>query len=139
MARNRNKSQTGRTNSTSETLHQKSSMLQNLSESIRKTRDEIRRRRLGNPDYTLPRRLAQAGPSLGATRRLRERILGRQGSGGGVPALFEIQTKIGQVGNSVCDQRKTRKEVMHALGRTGKGGSGNKKPSYSYKSKIRCK
>jgi hypothetical protein len=37
----------------------------------------------------------------------------------------------------VCENRHVRREVMHALGKSGKGGQ--KKPVWTEKSKIKCK
>lgn len=39
----------------------------------------------------------------------------------------------------VCASRKTRKEVMFALQKTGKAGKGNKRANWTDKSRIRCK
>lgn len=38
----------------------------------------------------------------------------------------------------VCTARQKRKEVLHALKRTGKGGSGNRPPVWKPDSKIKC-
>lgn len=38
----------------------------------------------------------------------------------------------------VCVRRKIRKEIMHALGRTGRGGVGNRTPRFNARSKVRC-
>lgn len=39
---------------------------------------------------------------------------------------------------SACVRRHMRAEVLHALGKTGKGGKFNRKPRYNESSKIRC-
>lgn len=39
---------------------------------------------------------------------------------------------------AVCVRRKSRKEVLHALGKIGKGAGWKKKPRRSYWSNIRC-
>lgn len=37
-----------------------------------------------------------------------------------------------------CIRRKMRKEILHALGKSGKGSRYNKKPKYNQHSKVRC-
>lgn len=39
---------------------------------------------------------------------------------------------------AVCVRRNARKEVLHALGKTGKGGGFKKKPRRNYWSNVRC-
>lgn len=38
---------------------------------------------------------------------------------------------------SICEKRSERSEVMHAIGKAGKGGQ--KSPRFTSKSKVRCK
>lgn len=38
----------------------------------------------------------------------------------------------------ICVRRKIRKEVMHALGKSGKGSRFQRKPKYNRHSKVRC-
>lgn len=38
----------------------------------------------------------------------------------------------------ICIRRKIRDEVLHALGKTGKGGSNNRKPKFNHNSEVLC-
>lgn len=38
----------------------------------------------------------------------------------------------------ICHRRQERKEVLFAIGRTGKGGAKNKRPTWTQESYVRC-
>lgn len=39
---------------------------------------------------------------------------------------------------AICVRRKVRREILHALGKSGKGAKFNRKPKYNEHSKVRC-
>lgn len=56
----------------------------------------------------------------------------------GLPSQVRNQLQDG-IRALACEERRTRKEVMFALRRTGKNGRGNKKAKWTSRSYLRCK
>lgn len=106
---------------------------------VRKSVLRLEDRRAWHPDKTVYRKIpspaAAASPRSGALLKLSPRRLMHPGSLLRLPNISDLigfRTP-GRV--AICVRRRIRKEIMHALGKAGKG---HKRPRHNAFSKVKC-
>lgn len=137
----RNKNKRGRVNSSSTTFNASRRLHLSVTDrysskpiDLRKLRDSIKQKNYQRPYEPLQR-----------PRRVRQGFAQRFNGIVDPGSFTEVYSPFVQVSQSVretsrnrsvCDQRRIRREVIHALGLQGKGAGGG---AHTWRSKIKCK